>query len=140
MLGRVRNSAPYEEVEHAADWSFRVRGHDLPELFANAARALSAMEGPSTNEGTVTREVQVEGMDRESLLVNWLNELLHLSHTRREAYDGFGFLEIDDTHLHARIQGRPAADARRLIKAVTFHDLEVKQTGEGWEATLVLDV
>ena len=140
MIRRTQRSAPYEEIEHTADWSFRVRGDDLPDLFANAARALSAMEATSTTECALTREVRVEGLDRESLLVNWLNELLHLSHTRREAYSGFDFLELNDTHLRARIQGRSAADARRLIKAVTFHNLEVKRTGAGWEAMLVLDV
>jgi SHS2 domain-containing protein len=133
--------APYEEIEHTADWSFRVRGRDLAGLFANAARALSSLEPAlGTGSASITREAEVEGIDRESLLVNWLNELLHLEHSQQERYDQFDILEITDTRLRARLRGRPASGARSRIKAVTFHNLQVTQTPGGWEATLVLDV
>ncbi len=131
----------YEEVDHVADWAFLVRGRDLAELFTNAARALCRLEhGEPGEDVTVSREFEVEGVDRESLLVNWLNELLFLEQTRREAYHEFDIVEINDTHLRARIHGAPERSAQRHIKAVTFHNLEVKQTALGWEATLVLDV
>lgn len=135
------NDAPYEEIEHTADWSFRVRGRDLSQLFSNAAYALSSMaHDRGRGETTITREVQVEGVDRETLLVNWLNELLHLEHTRSESYAEFDILEIGDNHLYARIRGGPESKPPTQIKAVTFHNLEVKETAKGWEATLVVDV
>ncbi len=135
------DDVPFEEVEHTADWSFRVKGHDLPQLFVNAAHALSAMQPEESGEGrSVTREVQVEGVDRETLLVNWLNELLHLEHSNREAYHEFEVLEMTDTHLRTRIRGHSSPQARTPIKAVTFHNLAVKQIPGGWEATLVMDV
>ncbi len=132
---------PFEEVEHTADWAFRVRGRDLPELFVNAARALSAMQSaPGGEGGPVTREVQADGVDRETLLVNWLNELLHLEHSNHDSYREFEILEMSDTHLRARVRGHSVPRARTLIKAVTFHNLVVKRTPAGWEATLVVDV
>ena len=131
----------YEEIEHTADWAFRVRGRDLAELFSNAARAICTAEhGDVTQESTITRDLHVEGVDRETLLVNWLNELLYLGQSKREAYQKFQITEIDDTHLRAQIYGAPDQGRQRHIKAVTFHNLDIKPTAHGWEATLVVDV
>ncbi len=118
-----------------------MRGRDLRELFVNAAGAITRLEhGERASDATVTREVLVQGVDRESLLVNWLNELLYLAQANREVYRGFDIIEINDTHLRARVSGAPEQNPQRRIKAVTFHNLEVKKTTNGWEATLVVDV
>ncbi len=131
----------FEEVEHTADWAFRAYGRDLRELFVNAATALFALQGSlEDTPPTVTREVRSEGIDRETLLVNWLNELLFLQETEHETYNRFEILELSDTDLYARIQGKPRGKMDKVIKAATFHDLEVRLTNEGWEATVVLDV
>ena len=70
----------FEEVEHTADWAFRARGSDLKQLFASAASAMFELQArpPLPPAETVEREVAVRGFDRETLLVNWMNELLYL--------------------------------------------------------------
>lgn len=79
--------AKVREIEHIADRAFRVRGRDLKELFTHAAEALIAIEGRRKSATPIAeRPVDVEGFDRESLLVNWLNEILYLGETRRETY------------------------------------------------------
>jgi SHS2 domain-containing protein len=133
---------PYEEVEHTADWAFRIRGQTLAGLFLNAARAVCWPRGPVPEfEPSVSREVSVEGVDRETLLVNWLNELLYLQETQCEAYNRFEIAEISDTTLRARVEGRArqASDANP-IKAVTFHDLRITEIKDGFEVTVVVDV
>jgi SHS2 domain-containing protein len=131
----------YEEVEHTADRAFRVRGHDLAELFRNAALALTSVQAATGQEGrSSAREVEVRGVDREALLVNWLNEILYLQEKHRETYIRFEALSISEQHLRARLHGVPLVTARTLVKAVTFHGLKVKHTGQDWEATLVVDV
>ncbi len=132
----------YEEVDHTADWAFRVRGRDLPELFANAAQAMFSLEAHSApGTGEITRDVSVQGMDHETLLVNWLNELLYLGQKNHEAYDRFEVLELGEERLRARTHGRTQSDAAQThIKAVTFHNLKIEQTAGGWEVTLVVDV
>ena len=131
----------FQEIEHAADWAFRAHGCDLAQLFANAARGMFELQvGAGSAETNVARGVAVSGVDRETLLVNWLNELLYLQETQHEAYSRFEILEISDTHLQARVHGRPYRPEGKLIKAVTFHDLMVRQSEDGWEATIVVDV
>ena len=131
---------PFEEIEHTADWAFRAFGATLSELFENAARALSSLEGAAEQPTMVTRDVQVEGIDLESLLVNWLSELLFLQETRGETYHRFTVVELTPTSLTAQIQGGRAGPLNKYVKAVTYHNLEIKQTPEGWQATVVVDV
>jgi SHS2 domain-containing protein len=88
----------------------------------------------------VERQVEVRGFDPESLLVNWLNELLYLQEKYGEIYCKFDVQEISDTQLRARLRGQRSPVAMRMIKAVTFHGLEIKKAPEGWEAMVVVDV
>ncbi len=132
----------FEEVEHTADWAFRTRGVDLKQLFVNAASAMFELQvrPPRPLAEEVERQVEVTGFDRETLLVNWLNELLYLQEKYGEIYRQFDLQEISDTRLRARLRGQRSAGAARVIKAVTFHGLEIKRVAEGWEATVVVDV
>jgi len=130
-----------EEVEHTADRAFRVRGRNLAELLENAARTLVALDGePSAGESVVRREIEIEGHDRETLLVNWLNEILYLEQTHHEFYDHFLLSNITGNRLRAQLEGRRLEHSVTSIKAVTFHNLQIKETPDGLEATIVVDV
>jgi SHS2 domain-containing protein len=130
----------YEEIDHTADWAFRAFGKDVKELFENAAYALFALEGALDAQSTFTREIHVEGIDREALLVNWLSELLFLQETKRETYQKFEITNLTETELQATVHGAHTQPITKFIKAVTYHDLKIKQTEKGWEATVVVDV
>jgi hypothetical protein len=60
----------FKEIEHTADRAFRVQGRNFAELLENAARAMSSLDplGPS-GEPSAVRTIEVEGIDREALLV-----------------------------------------------------------------------
>jgi SHS2 domain-containing protein len=141
MLKARSSMMSFEETEHTADWAFRVRGRSFAELLEAAARAMHSLDRPTPGgKSSLTREIEVEGVDRETLLVNWLNEILYLEQTHREVYDRFRVSEISGNRLRGRLYGWPSGDRITHIKAATFHNLEVKQIPEGYEATVVLDV
>lgn len=74
----------FEEIEHTADRAFRVQGRNLAELLVNAARAMGVLNRLEPGgEPPAMREIELEGIDRETLLVNWLNEILYLEQTVR---------------------------------------------------------
>ncbi len=131
----------FEEIEHTADRAFRVTGRDLTELLENAAHAMQVLDGPGPASGpSATRDVEVEGIDSESLLVNWLNEILFLEQTQRLVCERFHIHEIKGHRLHARVETRECNESHSHIKAATFHNLQVRQTSEGLVAEVVLDV
>ncbi len=131
----------FEEIPHTADWSFRAFGKDLRELFANAAFAIFAMEGATSDRASETaRTVEVDGVDHVALLVNWLTELLWLQESQREMYQRFLIETLSPTHLRAQVIGTPLSKLDKVIKAVTYHNLKIEQTPNGWEAVVVVDV
>jgi SHS2 domain-containing protein len=132
----------FEEIPHTADWSFRVFGKDVRELFENAAHALFALEGARARDGAAetARAVHVTALDYESLLVNWLTELLWLQETHREMYQRFDITTLTQTELRAHVFGVPFVQLDKLIKAVTYHNLSIQKTTDGWEAVVVVDV
>lgn len=131
----------FEEIEHTADRAFRVTGRDMGALLENAARAMCALDDPSrAQEPSATREVEVEGVDRESLLVNWLNEILYLEQAQQLVCEEFHIDEVKNHRLRARVETRDCDRSSSHIKAVTFHNLKICETSEGLEAEIVVDV
>jgi SHS2 domain-containing protein len=136
-------SARFEVLDHPADLALRIYGRDLRELFANAAYAMFCQflpEGLERLPVTVERQVEVDGIDDESLLVNWLNELLYLHETRGELYSQFELEPLAPGHLRASVRGAPSERSEIIIKAATFNELAIARTAEGLVVTVVLDV
>ena len=131
----------FEEIEHTADRAFRVTGRGMASLLENAACALQALDGArSAGEPSAKREIEVEGVDRESLLVNWLNEILYLEQVHHLICDRFHIDELTDHRLLAWVETRQRDRGDTHIKAVTFHNLKIRETSEGLEAEVVVDV
>ena len=69
----------FEEIEHTADRALIIYGRNLEELLLNAARGLNSLLGadadlPSTPK---TKSLELDAIDAESLLVEWLSELAY---------------------------------------------------------------
>ena len=69
----------YEYLEHTADIKFQAYGDTLEEVFENAALAMfNVIIDTEKVSGETEREVLLTSPDLESLLVDWLSELLYL--------------------------------------------------------------
>jgi SHS2 domain-containing protein len=135
----------FEVLEHTADIGFRARGSTLAELFESAAEALAAL---ALEAGDVTpREayaLAADGEDRESLLVNWLSEVLYLLDGRRVALRRFEVQEVAPGQVRGAAFGEPLDPgrhrARLVIKGVTYHQLKIAHEEQGWVAEVFLDI
>ena len=137
--------AGYQIVEHTADIGFHASGATPAELFAISARALMAIAADITNvAGTGEKRVQVTGHDYESLMVNWLDEILYLFDTSQFVARDFVIDEISPELVRARLIGEPRDPDRHpwklIVKAITYHQIEVAERNGHWEATVFVDV
>jgi len=132
----------WEERDHTADLCLHVWGADLKDIFATAARGMFALladlESVPTSDSA---KLCLEAVDAEALLVDWLNELLYLSEQDHlTAYVVFDFDKLTPTSLQARVQGGAVETFRTYIKAATYHNLEIRETVEGYETEIVFDI
>ena len=132
----------YELVHHTADVRLRVVAPSLEELFRDAVRGMYAvMRGHSAAGQPVRRDIQVDdSADMTSLLVDFLNEVLNRAHIGRELYDVMTFARLDETSLTAELHGTRPAEFEEDVKAVTYHEAEVRRDGEAWTTMLVFDL
>ena len=133
-----------EEIEHTADWAIRVRASDLAGLFAGAAQG---MFGLLTDLLAVEPErsfaIALRAIDVETLLIDWLNELLYLAEAHGLVFTHFTIDELvmdDFAHLQAQVHGGRPAELFKMIKAATFHGLSIVRDDDGFKAELVFDV
>jgi len=131
---------PFEEIQHTADWALRVRAADLPGLFVEAARGMNALTGVQLAEGPrAQRTFEAAAPDAEGLLVSFLSELVYMAEQERLAFDRFE-IKVEGQTLRVELEGAPIVSMNKTIKAVTYHNLQIRQSGRGFEVEIVFDV
>ena len=132
----------FEEVEHTADEALRIFGTDLAELFLSAAAGLTHLMAADVAEISIKIEKNIElnAIDAESLLVEWLGELVYWAESEMLVFKKFRILKATNTYFKANIYGGKASRLEKHIKAVTYHNLKIQKTSDGLEATIVFDV
>lgn len=135
------NAGRFEEVEHTADWALRVSGRNMSELCQVAASAMLAAAGARAAAGSEEEHrVSLRAPDRETLLVLWLEEVLFALEPRHRMPVAITVEVSPSNELEATWREASLDGVDKPIKAVTFHELAVRETAGGLEATIVFDV
>jgi SHS2 domain-containing protein len=144
----------FEMIPHTADIKIRVYGSTEKELFRNALIGMFQSIGPhaqgcQTKGGRfvcpklpISHEIAVESLDQAALLVDFLSDALYLSDVHNEVYLDAEIHELSETNIKATMHGISVTGFEVVeIKAVTYHDLLVKQEPDGsWIAEVVFDI
>ena len=125
----------FEILPHTADVGVAARGKNLREAFANAAVGLfTVITDLDPVQEREEREVKVSASDWESLLVNWLNELIFLFDVENLLLRRFSILDLEETHLRAHCFGERVDRSRHTVKigvkAATYHQVKVERGPE----------
>jgi len=132
--------AGFREIEHSADWELQAWGPDLNKLFEQAARGMYVLCGTRWLAGvTQKRTTEINAADSEILLVSFLSELLYIYEKEGIGFNHFD-IRISDGILIANLEGTKVSPFEKEIKAVTYHNLLIRQADRGWEVNIVFDV
>jgi SHS2 domain-containing protein len=144
---RTGNAAmqPFRILEHTADVGFEAFGSTREEAFVNAARALMCLIVElETIDARTAVSMQVQGTDPASVLVNWLSELLYLHDAEGWLFRDFEIQSLQDDSLCAVARGEKFQPTRHqaklLVKAITYHQLALEKTSQGWRAQVYVDI
>ncbi len=133
----------YELIHHTADVRVLVTASSVEELFADAVRGMYAVMRGAINENAraVARTIVVDdSADTTALLVDFLNEVLQRAHVARERFDEIVFTRFEPASLTAELRGVAPAAFEEDVKAVTYHEADVRRAGDGWTTMLVFDL
>jgi SHS2 domain-containing protein len=137
------SAASHAFEEHPGELRLHLHAPTLPELFAEAGRALAVLacgdQPPPRPEGEA-QPMCLRSHDQAALLVDWMNELIAHARSEEKVFSEFSFARLTDRDLDARIRGAPAPGAQSPVQAATLRDLKLVETGDGACATVVLDV
>ncbi|NBW96318.1 MAG: archease [Planctomycetia bacterium] len=135
----------HEVFEHTADLGLRVEAPSLELLLAEAGAGLFEILAGDMHQIRCRdeRTFDVPGTDPEWLLLDWTTELLAAFTVDRMLFREFA-VSVHPAGLCGTARGEPYDPAIHTlaheIKAVTQHELDVRRTATGWEATLIVDI
>ena len=135
----------YELLPHTDDIRIRATGATLEELFLNAARGMMSVIRKDHErldpDPKRKRSFRISSLDRETLLIEFLSELLAMIDTENELYPTLTITELHERRLRAEGVGAPVDAFDEDVKAVTYHDLAITEHPDGtYETTITLDV
>jgi SHS2 domain-containing protein len=131
----------FELIPHTADVRVRIEASSLEELFRDAVRGLNAAMHAHGGGTAVRRTISVhDSADTTSLLVDFLNEVLHRAHVGAERFEEVRFTRFDELSLDAELTGVTPASFDEDVKAVTYHEAEIRLEEETWTTMLVFDI
>lgn len=137
----MEKNPKYEFLEHTADIKIKVHGKTLNEIFENSALAFSFyLSGERKIENKKLKVINISGTDTNSLLYNFLDELIYLTDAENFVVS-MAKVTLRGNNLQAELSGDEADKYKiQQIKAATYAEMEIKKNSLGWEALFVLDV
>ena len=136
---------PFEELDHTADWSMHVWARNLNQLFIDACKGMNDLSGISlVREPRIEKKITTSAPDIDGLLVSFLSDIIYFIEKDHLAFDHFTvkltLLENQPCRLSADLSGAPILKIGKVIKAVTYHNLQIQPTKDGYELIIVFDV
>lgn len=126
-----------------ADAGIEVEADSLEELFLDSAKGMFFLMTEKKEIGEkIEREVNVESHDLDFLLFQWLSELLYISETEKVIFGGFKIMELKENSIKAKCLGERLSQGciKRLIKAVTLHNLHIVRHNNKWKTKIIFDL
>lgn len=131
-------------VPHIADVRLKIAADTLPELFVSALEGMNSILKSNNYRKNkvhaVTQEIAILSRDTTALLIDFLSEVLTYSYIHQVIFNHVDFLEFHKNNLHAKLSGVRVLRFTGDIKAVTYHEAEVKKTNGKWQTTIVFDI
>lgn len=135
----------FEILDHTADIGLRACGSSVAEMAGQASLGLvSLVMDTGAIEPRSVYPLAVTGDDPESLLVNWLSEVLYYLDGERVALGRFEVKTWAAGRASGLAWGEPRDPVRHapklVVKGVTYHQLRIFEDKGRWCAEVFFDI
>ena len=133
----------FEEISHTADVKIRVHAPTLEALFSETFKALMQVMYGNNRAGGILREIRIESSDNESLLADFLSEVLFVSEVESLVFSD-ACISIDDLCLTAELTGEPFDPVRHSggseVKGISYSGLTITHEANEYMLDIIFDV
>ena len=133
----------FEEISHTADVKIHASAPTLEALFSETFRALMQVMYGAWRGGSVIRNIRIESTDAESLLADFLSEVLFVSEVESLVFSD-ARIRIDGLHLDAELIGESFDPVRHSggseVKGISYSGLEILHDANGYKVDIIFDV
>jgi SHS2 domain-containing protein len=130
--------------DHTADIAVEATGETVDDAFAAVANGLAAAMCEDVPDDGDRFDLSVTAESRDALLFDYLDELIYERDVRSVLpVDNEVTISTNDGQWTARASARGVpldAVTAREVKAVTYSDMALEETDDGWRAYVVFDV
>lgn len=139
----------YQTIDHTADIALEISGNSLEDLFQTAYLAwYETVLGHIRFLSQGRKRIKLQADSPEELLVNFISEMNFWLMVKKWIAVGIEKLEISEKEgkltLHLVATGQSLDFKEHVlqveVKAVTFHQMEIKQSGPNFYTRMVFDV
>ena len=141
---------PYKFFEDIAiaDVAFEATGRTEEKMFESAALAVTntMVKDLKSVKNKVTKTITVTGEDIQTLLFNFLQELIFLKDAKLLLFSKFDIKMSKGKKMKLTVKASgEKLDMKKHellvdVKAVSMHNYKVEKTKSGWSASIILDV
>jgi SHS2 domain-containing protein len=133
----------FEELSHTADVRMRVEAPTLNLLFSDAFLALMLTVFGKDRRTGYRKELQVEAQDTETLLLDFLSEVLFICEVEGLVFAS-ATIEITGHSLIAVLEGEPFDRTRHAegteVKGISYSGMAITKDTNGYMVDILFDV
>jgi SHS2 domain-containing protein len=140
-------SSSYNFIDHTADAAVVVTADTIEELFIGSADAFKEVviesASPKPNE---SYKLELSSLSLENLLVNFLNELNFRLIYKRKMFSNVNDMKISQNEDIRKLEcillesDIDETIIKTEIKSVTYHQMDLAKTNEGYKTIIVFDI
>lgn len=135
----------YRIMTRQSELAVKIFGSSQADLFANSAFALfDVMTDVEKIQVQERLPLEVEGTDRDDLMVNWMRELLYLFQGSGYLLKEFQVREATDTLVRAEVCGEKLDldrhEIKKEIRSIAYHQSRMEKTGDQWTAQVIFEI
>ena len=139
----------FEFLEHTSDAFVAGYGDTLEEAFENVALGMFEVMTDTSKVNPLNKTtIKAEAEDKQALLYTWLEQLIIKFETEGNLYSKFKVNKIEETSNGFRLTstewGEPynpkKHQSRTAIKAVTYHDMDIRKEDGKFTVKVLFDI
>lgn len=139
-------------LSHVADIRLKIEGNPMEELFLAAIEGMGNLikknicntmpeQNEHEEEELLKEKIEISSTDSTALLIDFLSEVLTYTQVNKAVYCKAKIEKINNNFLSCTVLGKHVDNFDEDIKAVTYHEAEIKKNEAGnFETVIVFDI